>query len=1095
MRLSQGKKTAALTAALILTACTVTRDRELAMSSSVGDRHAALERERDEEHTAFDQPDQALAYYVDSRAAPGEHELDPRRYDQARAWQAKMRRLDVIATRDAKVGAARWRAAGPNQVGGRTRRLLFTPGAPDVMFAAGVSGGVWKSLDGGQQWQSTGDAMATLAVVALVFDPADPNTLYAGTGEGVYVNRPVTRSRGVRGNGIYVSRDAGASWKALPSTTGRAEFAYVNDLIFDEAGRLFAATPSGVWLSENRGATWHEITTPDMVRDCTDFAYVTPDHRLLVSCGVHQAGGVYATSDRGATWSRVIGEATIGRTRLAVAPSNPRIVYALSAHPSDYALSQFARSDDGGQTWDIRARRGAADLTTSLLLSNPIGQVNDNCTRVVEPYGGQGWYDNAVAVDPVNPDRVWVGGIDLFRSDNGGRNFRLASRWWADDYQSDYVHADQHGIYFHPDYDGAGNQRLYVSNDGGIFETTNANAATGVDVCGGTQPITQIRWQHRVSGYRVTQFYHGAVSTDGSLMLAGAQDNGTHLGTTGELESWRSVLGGDGAYSAIDPRTTQRLYASSQNGNAQRSENGGRTFTNLGDAIRAAETSFIFIAPLALAPSAPDTVWMAGRKIIRSNDRGNTWSAVSTTALTGTGQGSAIGVMPGNANVVFVGFNNGKVLASSNAMAGSPSFRLSLDGPGWISSIAFDPSRPQRVYATNSAFGATHVLRSDDGGQTWSPRTGSVPGYTLPDVPAHILLVDPANSDRLLLGTDIGLFISLDGGERWYADASGLGNVLVEHLEVRDTAQGRLVYAFTYGRGAFYAPLADITRVPVNPGWSGAWADTSKLGQGFQLEANPANGLLSVGWYTYAPDTATPTRTRQLWLVGAGALDGERAEVNLYRVRGGPFVGAATQPIEAAGSLSWSFESCTSARMSYRVTLDGRELTGTQTVSRVSPDVACEKFRAQGDGARSLIPAPPTPRSLSYGHGGSWNDAARPGQGFVFEVLPEQGRVLVSWYTFDFADGAAGDHSPLWLTGDGAIDNDGATLTLYQTVGGGFDSAGAPTTRAVGALRWTATSCASSQVLYDITLEGQTRQGTIELSRVTPAFWCGADTP
>ena len=172
----------------------------------------------------------------------------------------------------------------------------------------------------------------------------------------------------------------------------------------------------------------------------------------------------------------------------------------------------------------MRTDSTSANDLNKTLLSNPYFKL---C--VGQGYN-QGWYDNVIAVDPTNPDVVWAGGIDLFRSDDGGQNFGVASWWWLEPGTADYNHADQHAIVFHPDYDGTTNTTMFVGNDGGVHETTNALAAVSTssgDVCNSSGMANAVNWTDLNNGYAVSQFYDGAVYPDGATYFAGAQDNGT----------------------------------------------------------------------------------------------------------------------------------------------------------------------------------------------------------------------------------------------------------------------------------------------------------------------------------------------------------------------------------------------------------------------------------------------------------------------------------------------------------------------------------------------------------------------------------------
>lgn len=1048
--------------------------------------HPAPSRAGHGDREGFDEPAAALDYQLAQRLPPGATELPVERYAVALARQAKMH------APGAKLGPRAWRSAGPDNVGGRTRAIVFDAGDPETMYAASVSGGVWKSTDGGASWRFTGDAFANLATVSLAIDPGDSRVLYAGTGEGVYVNRPVSRSRGLRGDGIFVSRDGAATWRQLSATRGNADFDYVNALAFDGSGTLFAATRTGVFATRDGGFGWTLSFAAPNGDGCNDLAWVAATQRLLAACGSFSGGSLHALA--GGAWSTLPSPVGAGRTKLAVAPSNGNVVYALTAQKDDAALLALRRSGDGGASFTTVLDRASADLPSSLLLSNPIASLDERCVGVLPPLSGQGWYDNALAVDPRNPEVVWAGGIDLFRSDNGGRNFSAASRWFANPAANEYVHADQHVIAFDPRYDGTTNERLFIGNDGGVFVTDDALGDTTDDLCGegGT-----MRWRRRAGGYAVTQFYHGAASADGAVLTGGAQDNGTSLGTRGG-NNWSAILGGDGGYTAIDPRTAQRIYASSQFGSFWRSDDGGATF----DEIRAGLPSvssgnYLFIAPFALDAQRPDTLWTgAGSRVYRTTDRGNGWSATGGGNVDPRGgKLSSIASAPAPAapaSVVVAGFDSGTIAVSTD---GGSSWRTSQPRAGFVSSIVFVPERAGVVYATYSNFGGSHVWRSTDNGATWTARDGSDPRFAIPDVPAHTTMTDPRDASRLWLGTDIGLFTSPDDGERWYADASGLGNVLVEHLVRAGSGADAELVAFTYGRGAFRARWTELPGLAVNPGWNGLWFEPATAGQGFQVDVNAQTGQAVVGWYTHVPDGGAGTRSNHIWLLGNGPIVNGSANVPLFRAPGGRF-DDGTASVAQVGALTIAFTSCTQATVGYTVTLDGVERSGEIPLSRLSPDVLCEEFRARGDGAITAANLGIQPGGFEYGHTGSWYEPATSGQGMLLEVDPPRGAIQASWYTYDYADARGdGSQTPTWYIAQGNLDGTRAALTVFRTVGGRFDDPAATMTEAVGTLTLFVRSCNRIDAEYSLTLAGQARNGSIALERLTPPDVCQIAAP
>jgi hypothetical protein len=501
----------------------------------------------------------------------------------------------------------------------------------------------------------------------------------------------------------------------------------------------------------------------------------------------------------------------MGRTSLAIAPSNPSVVYALAAQNGgnlDQGLFALFRSSQDGVagSWNIQTRPGAtADIFGPLLLTNVIGVMRDDCARVdMVSATNMGWHCNVVAVDPLDANRVWAAGVDLFRSDDGGRTWGLASYWWVEHVAS-YVHADQHAIVFHPAYDGVANQTMLATGDGGVFRTDNARAAVAYGIRSACLPdSSQVAFRSLSHDFGTTQFYHGAPYPDGASYLGGAQDNGTVIGTDGEVNSWRAGFGGDGGYVAIDPVNPSTIYAESQGGRIARSTNGGRTFLPIGAPNN---DQFLFIAPFVVDPNRHEWLWLGGGHRLWRNRFVEGWLPAS--AVLTPGNISALVMERGGSGRILVGTTEGAILrAESEALpALNAQWPSSTPRSGWVSSLTQDPANSRIAYATYAGFGGTHVWKTIDGGATWTPLDGSGNG-ALPDIPAHSIAVD---GSRLYLGTDLGIFVSTDGGAQWAAEST-FPRAITEAVVIGNTARGRALFAFTHGRGAWRVDLEPAPR-------------------------------------------------------------------------------------------------------------------------------------------------------------------------------------------------------------------------------------------------------------------------------------------
>jgi photosystem II stability/assembly factor-like uncharacterized protein len=788
----------------------------------------------------LDDPRAAQRDFLRRRLPAGERELPVERYFEARRLMGQMPLHRMIAApgdpgdpgkRRASSAAtlSGWTALGPGNVGGRTRALIVDPVRPRTMYAAGASGGVWKTTDGGASWRPLADLIANLAVSSLAMDPGNRRVLYAGTGEGFF------NVDAVRGAGIWKTADGGNSWQQL-AATATPDFYFVNKLAVSAHGgeRVYAATRSGVWRSLDGGATWSRTLATEVQGGCLDLAIRgdLPNDLVLASCGTFQQATVYRNvrAQRGSRWEAVLQEPGMGRTSLAIAPSNPDVVYALAASNvagpngfGNYAQGLHAvfRSASGGAagSWSAQVRNSSPDkLSTALLSSTRFAFQHDCGLPAPNLWRGRGWYDNVIAVDPLDADRVWAGGVDLFRSDDGGRSWGIASYWWAGEQGATggFAHADQHALAFHPRYDGAANQVLLVGGDGGVYRTANARAAVATGPAAPCDTTASaVGWSNLDHGYAVTQFYHGTPFPDGRSYVGGAQDVGVVLGSDAAgADGWRMVLGRDGGFTAVDPGSPNVVYAEATLGpSLVKSTDGGATFV---PAVAGLGDSSPFITPFLLDPASPRRLWYGATAMWRSDDGAASWTKASPQLTANALDGiTAIAVSPADGNLVAAGTAGGSVFVTHAGLSAGAGTSWSGVQPreGFLSSLAFDPRQPSTLYATYSTFGGSHVWRSMDAGASWQPVGAAADGSgggSLPDLPVSSLVVDPRHAERLYAGTDLGVFVSLDGGASWAVEDAGFTHAVVAWLALgKDPGGAPALYAFTHGRGAWRVTLPD----------------------------------------------------------------------------------------------------------------------------------------------------------------------------------------------------------------------------------------------------------------------------------------------
>lgn len=779
----------------------------------------------------FDHPAEAQEFFMQKRLPAGATVLPMERYLAARESMQTMRqhsaalssylpsRAQVSGGAALPKGASGWTELGPGNIGGRTLAMVIDPGNPSTMFAGTADGGIWKTTDAGADWAPVGDLFPSLAIGSLAMDPANSSVLYAGTGEGSF------NGDSVRGAGVFQSLDAGNSWTQLPGTA-TPDFYYVNSIaISSVTGHVYAATGTGVWRFNAGAGRWAQLLSPQTFLGCFSLALRNDgagNDVLFAGCGSFIQGGIFRNAQAqtlGTPWDLVLTNAAMGRTSLAIAPSNPDVIYAVAAsnadgpnHNYNQGLLGVFRSTQGGAagTWQATVTNRSPNLQSTLLLSNPVILILAQCGFGQGFPLNQGWYDIIIAVDPTNSDRVFVGGIDLFRSDDGGKTFGAVSYWWV---QPDppYNHADQHTLAFPPGYNGTSNQTLFIGSDGGVFRTDNALAQSAAgpatQLCNDVN--SKVSFTSLNSNYASTQFYDGTVFPDNATYFGGTQDNGTVAGTdSAGSNAWATILGGDGGFVAVDPTNTNILYAENTGLSIQKSFDGGKTFLNAVTGIT--DFNFLFITPFIMDATNSQRLWTGGDYLWVTNDGAAHWSRASAKIAGSRNSAvSAIAASPADSNHMLMGTAEGVIHHNSSALSSTGSTRWPFAKPrvGYVSWLTFDPTNTNVAYATYATFGGTHVWATADGGATWTGIDGTGAG-ALPDLPVNSIVVDPANPTNLYIGTDMGIFVSTDAGQSWAIELTGFPDSVADALVMHaDGAGNRSVYAFTHGRGAWRVNL------------------------------------------------------------------------------------------------------------------------------------------------------------------------------------------------------------------------------------------------------------------------------------------------
>ncbi len=663
---------------------------------------------------------------------------------QWRVWEEKERR----ASARNKSAAGNWFPIGPLNISGRILSIAFDPTDTSILYAGSASGGLWKSADAGTTWVTTTDDLPTLAIGAVCVLPSNPNIVLIGTGEGAI------SGAGSDGVGILRSTDAGLTWNltsfSFPIPSGHG-FHIMK--VCPLTGTILAGANDGLYRSTDDGLTWTQVQSNG---DFYDIQFKPDDLSVIYTCkgqGIAR-NNVKISTDDGATWSKLgTGQPAsnlVGKTRIAVCASSPDVIYASYVNSSNAQTLGIYRSDDAGLNW--YATYSGPNMT-----------------------GGQGFYNLTLAVDPDSVDIVLAGGVQLYRSTDGGVNFSLTGDGYGLGTETS-VHWDHHDMLYEP---GSTNT-VWVANDGGIWKSVDDGA----------------NWNSRREGLATYQFYDICVSqSDPSFAMGGTQDNGVPGRVVGE-EWFTSTLFADGFVCNIKPGNANGVYAESQFGGHVKSLDGGQSWTSATTGITG---TGLWLTPVAMDINDPKQLFTStSNGIFRTNNRMGLWTNV------------------GGASAIWldVSLANGDIVWMVNASASYVSID---DGDSWTVSspfgfavgsetkIAAHPIAEGTAFITFGNYNTNaKVAMTTDYGATWTDVTGD-----LPIQPVNTMVVDPDDPVAWYIGTDMGVWTSTNGGINWVPFDTGLPNAFIADLEIRRTT--RKLAAGTYGRGMWESDLPPLS--------------------------------------------------------------------------------------------------------------------------------------------------------------------------------------------------------------------------------------------------------------------------------------------
>jgi photosystem II stability/assembly factor-like uncharacterized protein len=693
------------------------------------------------------------------------------------------------------------RAIGPAVMSGRIAAMdAAIEKGRLTLYVGAAGGGVWKSVNGGTTFKPVFDKH-TQSIGAIAIDPGNPKTVWVGTGESW------TRNSVSIGDGIYKTTDGGETWQKM----GLPDSERIARIIVDpkDSSTVYVAATGHLWDANDErglykttdgGKTWKKSLFVNADTGCAMMAMDPQDTKIIYAAmwqfrrkgwtfnSGGPGSGLYKSTDGGETWKKLssgLPAGDLGRIGIAVAPSRPSTVYAVV----EAKESGLYRSDDFGESWRL--------VNTSAQIT------------------GRPFYFANLSVDPQDYNRVYKLATALVVSNDGGKTFSGIGGT---------THSDHHALWINP----ANPEQIFTGNDGGLYTSEDR---------GNT-------WRF-IANLPLSQFYHVSYDMDYPYnVYGGLQDNSTWVGPSRGASGvysrdWRSVYGGDGFWAFQDATDPDYVYAEYQGGSLARINKKTLETKNIQPLPNAGEElRFNWNSPIHLSATNKGTVYFGAQFLFRSKDRGDTWSRISPDLTTNDPEKQkqelsggltvdnssaenhttifTISESPKNPQIIWVGTDDGNVQITRNDgkkwenVAGNIS---GLPKNAWVSSIEASRFDEAAAYVTfdNHTTGEmkTWVYKTTDYGKTWTSLvTPDLSGY------AHIIREDLVSKDLLFLGTELGLFISLDGGKQWAKFTGGnFPNVAVRDLQVH-SREHDLILA-THGRGIWIvddiSPLRALT--------------------------------------------------------------------------------------------------------------------------------------------------------------------------------------------------------------------------------------------------------------------------------------------
>lgn len=651
---------------------------------------------------------------------------------------------------------------------GRVNRVRVMPGNTNIMYACAASGGLWKTTNGGTSWSTNTDQLGDLTTSDIAINPLKTNVMYLATGDADGIQAIYTTPGTI---GILKSYDGGATWDTTGlaysmSQAGANSYA-VSELLIDpnDTSILIAATTFGIWRSSNSGYSWQMEQSGWF--HSIEFEPGHPSIVYAAASNLFNGGAAfYRSTNNGISWTQVNTGLPPGTDaegfEIGVSAADSNDVYILADSVGTYGFEGLYRSTNHGVSFSTMALFSWNGVPNVLGWDPNGGDVD-----------GQGWYTLSMAVSQTNADSLWVGGVNVWGSTDGGVTWNLSSNWEG----SPYVHADIHGIQFMP-----GNSKKYIVGcDGGVFITSNAGST----------------WTDISNNLEIGQQYSiGSEANNAGKWITGWQDNGTNFSNT----PWAQVMGGDGMDCFIDWSNNNNMYAETGEGGLSKSTNAGNTWNNCVNGIT---ENGPWVTVWLQDPRTSTTLYSGFNNVWKSTNSGGHWSPISTWG--GGGSISAIAVDSANPNYIYAAQSSRIELTTNGGTSWTNITGTLPVGSTSISGIAVDSKQPSHVWITFAGYSSgNEVFESVNSGHTWTNiSTG------LPNLPVNCIVSESGSPEAIYIGTDQGVYYHDTLSNTWTFYNSGLPMVMIGDLTIYQP--GKELLAATYGRGTWETPLYSAT--------------------------------------------------------------------------------------------------------------------------------------------------------------------------------------------------------------------------------------------------------------------------------------------